>query len=141
MEGTGADRKVAARTPEEMDKLRRVIAGAVGVDTARGDTMTLEELPFNDQFATDVTRELDVQQKHDYWWELARNSVYPALGLVALFVLLRLFKRTPVQEIPIGVPVGRLVGGITETETETETAMATAMRRVTAKHLSRSPAS
>ena len=109
MEGTGADRKVVARTPEEMDKLRRVIAGAVGVDASRGDTMTLEELPFNDQFATDVTRELDVQQKHDFWWELARNSVYPALGLVALLVLLRLFKRTPVQEIPIGVPVGRLV--------------------------------
>ena len=28
------------------------IAGAVGVDTARGDTMTLEELPFNDQLPT-----------------------------------------------------------------------------------------
>ena len=31
------------------------------------------------------------------------------MGVVALFILLRLFKRTPVQEIPIGVPVGRLV--------------------------------
>jgi flagellar M-ring protein FliF len=109
MEGTGADRKVVARTPEELDKLRRIIAGAVGVDTARGDTMTLEELPFNDQFATDVTRELDVQQKHDFWWDLARNAVYPAIGLIALFVLFRLFKQTPVQEIPIGVPVGRLM--------------------------------
>jgi len=109
MEGTGADRKVVARTPEELDKLRRVIAGAVGVDTSRGDTIALEELPFNDQFATDVTRELDVQQKHDFWWELARNAVYPAIGLIAFFVLFRLFKRTPIQEIPIGVPVGRLM--------------------------------
>jgi flagellar M-ring protein FliF len=109
MEGTGADRKVVARSPEEIDKLRRVIAGAVGVDLSRGDTMTLEELPFNDQFASDVTRELDVQQKHDFWWELARNAVYPAIGLAALFVLFRLFKRTPVQEIPLGVPVGRLM--------------------------------
>ena len=109
MGGTGADRKVVPRTPEELDKLRRIIAGAVGVDTSRGDTMTLEELPFNDQFATDVTRELDVQQKHDFWWELARNAVYPAIGLIALFVLFRLFKQTPVQEIPIGVPVGRLM--------------------------------
>ena len=38
------------------------------------------------------------------------TSAYPALGLVALLMLLRLFKRTPVQEIPIGVPVGRLLG-------------------------------
>ena len=31
------------------------------------------------------------------------------LGIAALVLLLRLFKQTPVQEIPIGVPVGRLV--------------------------------
>jgi hypothetical protein len=28
---------------------------------------------------------------------------------LALIILLRLFKSTPVQEIPIGVPVGRLI--------------------------------
>jgi hypothetical protein len=50
-----------------------------------------------------------VQQKHDFWWELARNAVYPAIGLIALFILFRLFKQTPVQEIPLGVPVGRLM--------------------------------
>jgi flagellar biosynthesis/type III secretory pathway M-ring protein FliF/YscJ len=80
-----------------------------GADNTRGDQITLEELPFNDQFAADITRELDRQQKHQIWWELARNAAYPALGLVALIVLIVLFKRTPVQEIPLGVPVGRLV--------------------------------
>ena len=109
MQGTGTDRKVVPRTADDLNKLRRIIASAVGVDPSRGDTMTLEELPFNDQFATDVTHELDVQQKHDFWWELARNAVYPGLGLIALFVLFRLFKSTPVQEIPIGVPIGRLM--------------------------------
>jgi len=110
MEGTGADRKPAARTPEQLAKLRGIAASALGVDPARGDNITLEELPFNDQFAADITRELEQQQTHDFWWNLARNLVYPALGLAAFLVLLRLFKRTPVQEIPIGVPVGRLVG-------------------------------
>jgi len=51
-----------------------------------------------------------VQQKHDMWWNLGRSLSYPALGLVALLVLFRLFKSTPVQEIPLGVPVGRLSG-------------------------------
>ena len=108
MEGTGAERKAVNRTTDELDKLRRMIGNAIGVDTARGDAITLEELAFNDQFATDVTRELDQQQKHENWYNLARNFGYPALALVVLVMLLRLFKSTPVQDIPIGVPVGRL---------------------------------
>jgi flagellar M-ring protein FliF len=111
MEGTGAERKAVNRTTDELDKLRRMVSNAIGVDTTRGDALTLEELAFNDQFAVDVTRELDQQQKHEFWFNLARNFGYPALALVALVMLLRLFKRTPVQEIPIGVPVGRLTGG------------------------------
>ena len=108
MDGTGADRKPIARSPEELDKLRRIVASAVGADTTRGDTIELAELPFNDQFATEMNQQLDQQVKRDFWWDLARNSVYPGLGLVAFLVLLRTFKQTPVQEIPLGVPVGRL---------------------------------
>ncbi len=109
MEGTGADRKAVVRTPEQIKQLRSIVASAVGIDTTRGDAITLEELPFNDQFATDITHELDQQQQHEFWWNLARSLTYPAMGLVMLIVLLRLFKRTPVQEIPIGIPVGRLM--------------------------------
>jgi len=57
-----------------------------------------------------MTQQLDQQQQRQFWWDTARNFVYPALGLVALVVLLRIFKRTPVQEIPLGVPVGKLMG-------------------------------
>jgi flagellar M-ring protein FliF len=110
MEGTGADRKAVTRPPEEIEKLRRIVLSAVGVDDTRGDSVTLEELPFNDQFATDVTHELEQQQKHELWWNLLRSASYPALGALALLILLRLLKRTPIQEIPLGVPVGRLVG-------------------------------
>jgi len=109
-EGAGADRKPVVRKPEDIEKLRRIVSNALGADLARGDTVELAELPFNDQFATDLTQQLDQQQKRDLWWNLARNAMYPALGLVAFVVLLRTFKRTPVQEIPIGVPVGRLAG-------------------------------
>jgi flagellar M-ring protein FliF len=109
MQGTGADRKVVSRTPQELDKLKNLIASAVGIDTTRGDTIALEEIPFNDQFATDISHELEQQKKQDFWLTLARNAAYPALGILALVILLRLFKSTPVQEIPLGVPVGRLL--------------------------------
>ncbi|HUA68874.1 MAG TPA: flagellar basal-body MS-ring/collar protein FliF [Candidatus Saccharimonadales bacterium] len=111
--GAGADQQLVKRSPAELSQLSSIVAGAIGLDPSRGDTISLEELPFNDQFATDVTHELDQQQKQQFWWELAKSLVYPFLALAALFVLLRLFKRTPVQEIPLGVPVGRLIGGKT----------------------------
>lgn len=113
VEGTGAERKVVNRSPEELEKLRRIVASALGIqngaDNSRGDTITLEELPFNDQLATNVAREFDQQQKHDLWMGIARGALYPGLALIALLILLRLFKRTPVQEIQLGVPVGRLM--------------------------------
>ena len=112
-EGTGTDRKAVNRSPEQLEKLRRIVASAIGIqvgaDNPRGDTITLEELPFNDQLATSVAHEFDQQQKHELWWGIARGALYPGLALVALLILLRLFKRTPVQEIHLGVPVGRLM--------------------------------
>ena len=93
---------------EEMEKLRRIATSAIGADTTRGDIVALEEMPFNDQFANDLTQQMDQQTKRDYWMNLARSLMYPGLGLVALFVLMRAFKSTSVPEIPIGVPVGRL---------------------------------
>ncbi len=113
VEGAGAERKVVSRSAEEIEKLRRIVASAIGIQTGtdnpRGDLITLEELPFNDQLATSVAHEFDQQQKHELWWGIARGALYPGLALIALLVLLRLFKRTPVQEIQIGVPVGRLM--------------------------------
>ena len=107
-QGAGADRKPVARTPEEIAKLQRIVSSALGADPNRGDTIELAELPFNDTFATEMNQQLDKQSTRDFWWTLARNSIYPALGVMALFILFRVFKQTPVQEIPIGVPVGRL---------------------------------
>jgi len=112
-EGQGTTRKVAARSADELEKLRRLVQSAVGIqsgaDNPRGDLIALEEMPFNDQFAAEVSRDLDQQQRHQFWWEIVRNAIYPALGLLALLVLVVMFKRAPVQEIPLGVPIGRLV--------------------------------
>ena len=57
-EGKGADRKAVPRTPEEMQKLRRIVQSALGIqengDADRKDDITLEEMPFNDQAADGV---------------------------------------------------------------------------------------
>lgn len=107
-EGAGAERKPAPRPQEEMEKLRRIVQSALGNDTSRGDQVTVEEMPFNDQLATEVALQLEKQEKQDFWWRLLGTLAYPALAVGALLVLFRMLKRTPVETIPLGIPIGQL---------------------------------
>jgi hypothetical protein len=65
-------------------------------------------LPFNDQFATEVAHRLETQERRDFWWVLARDLAYPALGVGILFFFLRLFRRTSSEELHAGALGGRL---------------------------------
>lgn len=111
-EGMGADRKVVPRTPEELEKLRRIVQNSLGIeqgtDGAPSSLITLEELTFNDQFIGEVTQKLDKQERTDFWLSIGKTALYPAVAIVFLVVLLRLFKRTSVDDIPIGVPIGQM---------------------------------
>ncbi|MEI6394786.1 MAG: flagellar basal-body MS-ring/collar protein FliF [Verrucomicrobiota bacterium] len=108
VEGEGAARKVVARTTDELEKLRRIVGNVLGNDITRGDQITVEELPFNDQFAVEITRNLQTQERRDFWWTLARNVGYPALALGVLVVFLRLFKRADSDGIQLGIPIGNM---------------------------------
>ena len=112
-EGAGAARKVIPRTPEELEKLRHVVQNALGIpatgDSGAQDVITLEEMPFNDNLI-EVTKDLGTQEKKQFWWNQVQNLVYPLLAAGVLFVFWRMLKRTPVEQIPLGVPVGQLDG-------------------------------
>jgi flagellar M-ring protein FliF len=112
MEGTGADRKPVPRSPEDLAKLRTIVQNAVGIitssDGSRKDDIALEEMPFNDQFAQDYTRQVESQKKQDFWWNLGKNLVYPALALGILLMFWRTLRRTPAENIPIGIPLGQI---------------------------------
>ncbi|MBI3416276.1 MAG: flagellar M-ring protein FliF [Verrucomicrobia bacterium] len=110
LEGAGKERKVVPRTPEEVEKLRRIVQSALGIqtNTERKDEITLEEIPFNDQFATELTQKMEKQEKKDFWMELVRQMIFPALALAVLAAFWRAFKRTPAENIPIGIPIGTL---------------------------------
>lgn len=108
--GSGTNRVVSARTPEEMQKIKRVVMSALGIqegpDATRPDQITIEEMPFNEEPAMEITKQLDQQQKKQFWWDLAKTAIYPLLGCIVLFFFWRTFKSTPVDNIPLGVPVG-----------------------------------
>ena len=108
VEGEGANRKMVSRSTEEIEKLRRLVSNVLGTDLTRGDQINVEELPFNDQFATEVTRNLQNQEKRDFWWTLGRNVGYPVLALAVLFTFVRLFKRLSAESPGMGLPLGRI---------------------------------
>lgn len=113
--GSGTNRVVNQRTPEDMQKIKRVVMGALGIqegpDASRPDQITIEEMPFNEEPAMEITKQLDQQQKKEFWWDLAKTGMYPALGLIVLFVFWRMLKSTPMENIPLGMPVGSNGGG------------------------------
>lgn len=111
-EGTGAERKAVPRTPEELDKLKSIVRTALGIqndpDGSRKDEITLEEIAFNELPMLEVTQKLEKEHQVHFWLTLAQRLMYPALAVFILFVLLRAFRNTSVENIPVGVPVGEL---------------------------------
>ncbi|MBL9137204.1 MAG: flagellar M-ring protein FliF [Verrucomicrobiales bacterium] len=113
MDGAGAERKPVVRTPEDLQKLRRIVQSALGIqenDAQRPDQITLEEIPFNDQPILEIAKQLDQQEKRQYWMELGQRLIFPALGLAAFFLFWRAFKRTRAEDVTLGIPLGSLPG-------------------------------
>ena len=85
------------RSPEELDKIKELAEAAIGFDAKRGDTISVEDLPFSaDATETDaapITWTTTVQKTvADY------SSVLRLASLLALFVLAWLFVLRPVQK-------------------------------------------
>ena len=106
IEGTGADRKTVARTPEEIEKLRKIVQSALGLqlnDPLRKDEITLEEMPFTDVFPVEVAQQIQKQQSHEFTWEIARNASYVLLALGVLFIFLRMVKKATAETASMGI--------------------------------------
>jgi flagellar M-ring protein FliF len=114
-EGKGADRKAVPRTTDELEKLRKIVASAIGIqetgDPTRKDELTLEEMPFNDQMSTELTLQMDQQEKRNFWLDLGRQAIYPVMAVGMLFMFFRLLKNTKADDIPIGASAGGSGGG------------------------------
>jgi flagellar M-ring protein FliF len=109
-DGKGADRKAVPRTPDELQRLQHIVQSALGIqengDATRKDEITLEEIPFNDQPAVEMTDQFNQQEKRQFWFDLGQKVIYPVLALGIMFMFWRTLKKTKPDEIPIGVPIG-----------------------------------
>jgi flagellar M-ring protein FliF len=110
----GTNRVAVPRGTNEMQKIRRAVQSALGIiergDAGRIDELAVEEISFNDQPAMELTRQLEKSERQRMWTEMARDSVFPLLGVCILVLFWRIFQKTSIDEIPIGIPVGAGAG-------------------------------
>jgi flagellar biosynthesis/type III secretory pathway M-ring protein FliF/YscJ len=97
-----------------MLKIRRAVQSALGIvergEAGRVDELSVEEIAFNDQPSLELTQRLEKSERQRMWTEIARDSVFPLLGVGVLAVFWRIFQKTSIDEIPIGIPIGAASG-------------------------------
>jgi flagellar M-ring protein FliF len=107
-EGKGADRKAVPRGEDEMNKIRRIVQNALGVedtgDATHTNEIALEEMAFNLQPTEELTQQMDQQEKRQFWFDMAQKALYPALAAIVLFLFWRLWRATAKDEVPIVLP-------------------------------------
>lgn len=107
-EGEGTTRKPVTRSPEELEKLKRIVQSTVGIqagpDSQRKDELTLEEMPFNEQYAADLSKQIQKEETKQMVFSILRNLGYPVLAIGAFMVFFRLLKKTSAENIPILAP-------------------------------------
>ena len=90
LETTDADgktsRKSTPRTEEEMRKINDLVRAAVGINDARGDTLIVENIPFEAAPAQGV--EAQEAMRTDRWLMGVRVARYAALPIAVLLVIL-----------------------------------------------------
>jgi flagellar M-ring protein FliF len=101
----GTNRTVVVRTPEELGKLKQIVANAIG--TLETDVV-LEEIPFNDQPAIEIATQLEKTEKTQLYMDIGQRVLYPGVALVLGFMFFRALKKTKSDDLPIGVPIGDL---------------------------------
>jgi flagellar biosynthesis/type III secretory pathway M-ring protein FliF/YscJ len=88
-------RTYVERTPQELDKVRTLVAAAIGLDRQRNDELTVVSFPF----AQDET--MMVQEKPaGLPWTQILEKVLLGLVLVGLFLLLRTFITRLTKSVP-----------------------------------------
>lgn len=109
---TNGAAEVLPRTQEELDKLQRVVEGALGIpENLTGENQSrviVEEMPFSERMNPEMSKELVMQERIQLGLSMVREFGYPALGLMLLWMFWRKMKQAADLEIPIGAKVGDL---------------------------------
>jgi flagellar M-ring protein FliF len=77
------------RTREELQKIQALVAAAVGLETERGDHLTVENVSFDEPPVEQGPTPTILEKYSPQIWEGSRIAVVALLGVIALFVFVR----------------------------------------------------
>jgi flagellar M-ring protein FliF len=95
-EGTATEPQSKPRSTEELERLRRIVQSALGInesDPDRNDEIILEEMAFSAPQNLEVDLEENRQERWQFWTDLVSRLGYPALALVIFALLWRALRR------------------------------------------------
>jgi len=110
------------RTAEEIQKIQGLVAAAVGLETERGDQLTVENVSFDEPIIVEAAPEPFYERYAPQMWEGGRIVAVGAIALLAFFMFVRpIVKRAGLQPAPA-------VAGITAASAITAEALPAATR-------------
>ncbi len=116
-EGSGAERKAVPRSTDELDKIRRLVRSALGIEEVGGkkELVVVEEIPFNEAPALEIASQMQKQEKKNMIFDILRLVMYPGLALIIMLILWKQFKGTKMDDLPAGMQMadfGAEIGGL-----------------------------
>ena len=95
-----------SRSPEEIETLKELISAAAGIDAARGDVLTVKNLPFDVSPVEDVVTPPGLMQQfmENYLWSSIQALILGGVVLIlGLFVVKPLLAQQPAPEMPLQI--------------------------------------
>jgi flagellar M-ring protein FliF len=98
------------RTPAEIQKIQGIVAAAVGLETARGDQLTVENVAFDEPIVVEAPPAPFYERYSPQLWEGGRIAVVGLVAILGFFMFVRPLMRklgapaTAIAATPAGVP-------------------------------------
>lgn len=115
VEGEDGTTAVGSRSPDEMERIRNLVAATIGLNADRGDTLIVENVSFSGR------PEISPITHTPGFWEQNRNYLYPGARYLAILFLFGLFY------LVIFRPVKRKVFAYVDVEQPQQRRLAAAM--------------
>jgi flagellar M-ring protein FliF len=139
---TTVERK--SRTPEEIQKIHGLVAAAVGLETDRGDQLTVENVAFDEPVVVEPPPAAFYERYAPQLWEGGRIGAVLVIAILAFFMFVRpMFRRaglpSAVAAVAVAAPMTETDAGMTRqpgvrTVAEMESAIDAELDALTAKY-------
>lgn len=101
----GEGKPSTARTPAELDGLRRIVVNALGLKPAAGQTLedlvSLQESPFQAPVAEAAIERMSTETRVQSWVETSSRYAAVAIALGAFFIFFRMLRGSRPEPVPV----------------------------------------